>query len=243
MRSNAVARSPSSSFARVDHRLVEAAAGDPLGRALEPQDPLRVQRCEQIAGDDGEEQADQARKEEPSLDQLQARDRVGERVAEQDHDALVLERNRHLGEAAAAPVDGAALEPRGCASPSSATGSRATSSDADGVRVAEDERLVLEDRVDDDAGLEDGGRPLGELLLAADLRRVVARDSLRVHLQLVELRVHELGLERGHDDQIDEAERAGDDDEQRERESKPDPAEPGAAHVSAPGSGSRRRAR
>ena len=71
---------------------------------------------------------------------------------------------------------------------------------------------------------------------------VVARDGLRVYLQLVELRVHELGLERGHDDQIDEAERAGDDDEQRERESKPDPAEPGAAHVSAPGSDSRRRA-
>ena len=103
--------------ARVDHRLVEAAAGDSLGRALEPQDPLRVQRCEQIARDDGEEQADQAGEEQSPLDQLQARDRVGERVAEQDHDALVLERDRHLGEAAAAPRRRCRARARDCASP------------------------------------------------------------------------------------------------------------------------------
>ena len=83
----------------------------------------------QIADDDGEEQADQAREQQPALDQLQARDRIGERVAEQDHDALVLERNRHLGEAPAPPLDGAALEPRACASHAAQSDSRATSSD------------------------------------------------------------------------------------------------------------------
>ena len=43
--------------ARVDHRLVEAAARDPLGRPLEPQDPLRMHRCDQIPGDDRRREA------------------------------------------------------------------------------------------------------------------------------------------------------------------------------------------
>ena len=56
----------------------------------------------------------------------------------------------------------------------------------------------------------------------ADLGLVQARDCLRVLLELVELGVDELGLERRDDDQVDDAERAGDDDQQRQRQPEPD---------------------
>ena len=55
---------------------------------------------------------------------------------------------------------------------------------------------------------------------------VEARDPLRVLLELVELRIDELRLERGDDDQVDDAERAGDDEEERQRQAEADAAEP-----------------
>ena len=46
--------------ARVDHRLVEGAAGDPLGRALEPPDPAGVHRRQGISGHHREQQPNRA---------------------------------------------------------------------------------------------------------------------------------------------------------------------------------------
>src|SRR5215213_4715876 len=229
--------------AGVHDRLVEAAAGYPLGGPLEPADPRRVDRRRAVPHHDGEEKPEQTGDQEASLDQVEAGDRVVEGVAEQDHDAVVLERNRHLREAATAAVDRAAFHPTRL---DRLEGERIPG-DIEGrgrVRVAEDEWLVLEDRVHDDPRLEKPCGPLGELLLAPDLIRVVAGDRLRVLLELVELRVHELRLERGDDDQVDDAERPGDHDEERQREPEPDPAQDRTAHgaLSAPGTGNRRRA-
>ena len=176
---------------------------------------------------------------------LQARERIGERVAEQDHDALGLERHGHLGEPAAAALDGAALERTRCRDRSSAIGSRATSRDDAVFESPKTNGWSCEDRVDDDARLEDRGRALGEL--PARCRRcvsVVARHaSCASSSSWSSFALTSSVLERGDDDQVDDAERAGDDDEQRQRQPEPDAADPRPAHVSAPGSDSRRRAR
>ena len=228
-------------MAGVDDRLVEAAARDPLGRALEPQDPRRVHRCEQIADDDGEEQPDQAGDEQPPLDQIQARERVGERVAEQDHDrprSRAGPRPRRSCGRAGRPCRARA---RGSVSPRARDRIACNVERRGRVRVAEDERLVLEHRVDDDARLEDGGRPLGELLLA---RRPASR-SRRATVFASSSSWSSFAFTSsvssdGHDDQVDDAERAGDDEQQREREPKPDPRTRRRT-LSARGSGSRRR--
>jgi hypothetical protein len=197
MRSNAIARSPSSSFPVVDHRLVEAAAGDSLGRALEPQDPLRVQRCQQVARDDGG-RAGRSGSQKRSRRSISFRLEIGS--ASESLSRITTPSfssgDRHLGEAAASPVDGSALEHAIARRPPRDR----IAGDVErrrGVRVAEDERLVLQDRVNNDPGLEDGGGPLRKLLLTADLRGVVARHGLCVLLQLVELRVRRAPLERG----------------------------------------------
>ena len=231
MRSNACARSPSSSLPVS----VTGSSKRPPAIRSAARSSRRIRfactDAAEIADDDGEEEPDQTREQEPPLDQLQARDRVCQRVAEQDHDTLVLERNRHLGEAAAATLGRAALDrararrqPRGRI-PGDVERRRR-------VRVAEDEGLLLEDRVDDDPSLEDRRRLLGELLVADALifaAAIDARDVARVLFEPVELRVDQLRLERRDDDQIDDAERAGDDDEKRQRQAEADAAKPRTA--------------
>ena len=75
--------------------------------------------------------------------------------------------------------------------------------------------------------------------LPISFSRAYARATLRVLLELVELRVDQLRLERQDDDQIDDAE-ASRRQRQRQRQAKADPAKPGTAPGhSALGSGSR----
>ena len=114
--------------ARVHHRLVESAAGDPLGCALEPPDPACVHRRQGVAGHDREQKPDHARDQQPPFDQMQTRERIRERVAEQDHGARVPRgaRPRQTTARRARPSPVAASRVRGSRS---AIGSRSTSSD------------------------------------------------------------------------------------------------------------------
>ncbi len=104
MRSKASPARPSSSWPRVDDRLVEAAARDPLRGALEPADPARVHRRERVAEHERRTSEPDQRRRASSRrwTNCDARERVGERVAEQDHDVrLGVDRHRHLCEPAA----------------------------------------------------------------------------------------------------------------------------------------------
>ena len=56
--------------ARVHDRLVEAPAGDPLGGALEPPDPARVQRGGGIADQNANNEPDQPGDEQAPLDEM-----------------------------------------------------------------------------------------------------------------------------------------------------------------------------
>ena len=72
----------------VDDRLVEAAAGDAVGRTLEAPDSPGVHGGGGKAEHERDHESDQPGEDQPPLDELDARERVGERVAQQDVHAL-----------------------------------------------------------------------------------------------------------------------------------------------------------
>ena len=217
--------------AGVDDRLVELPDGDPLGGTLEPGDPACVHRGERIAGNRSEQQADQAGDEQLPLDEIDAGERVRRRRSHEEDTARLVVRNCRLGELAAAAVHGPALA---LARLDRAQCDR-VALDVEGrprVRVAEDQQALLEQGVDDDARLDHGCAGLGVDLLgeASEIVLVAPRQRGRVVFELVELGAHELGLERGHDDQVDDTERAGDHEQQRQRQPQPDAPDRGAHH-------------
>ena len=206
---------------RVHDRLVEGAAGDPLSGALEPPDSACVHRRQGIAGHDREQQPDQTRNQEPPLDQMQACERIRERVAEHDHRART-GRERNLRVQAPVALDRPALQLSGRGGPERDR----VALDVARVRrarIALDQDDALELRVDDDPGREERRRLRREVLLPADVRLVAPRNRPGVLLELVELGVHELRLERGHHDQVHDRKHA-----RRRRERAPARAEAGS---------------
>ena len=95
--------------ALVDDRLFEATGGDPLDGALEPADPARVHRRSPVADDEREDEADQAGDQQPPLDEMEARKRVDERIAEQHDGVCRAHRYGDLRESALAPLDRSTL--------------------------------------------------------------------------------------------------------------------------------------
>ena len=94
---------------RVVERLVEAAAGDPVGRALQAADPAREDRGAAEAEDQRGEQGREAGDEQPVLDEMDAAERVVERAREEQDVPGVADRKRHLGVSLVAPRDGSVL--------------------------------------------------------------------------------------------------------------------------------------
>ena len=234
-------------MAAVDDRLVEAAARDAVGRALEPADPARVQRRERVADARARtSEADHAGDEQAPLDEVDARERSDERVAEQDD-------RPGSGDAAPRPRRSAA-SPRSTVPRAATRRSRRPQRDRVALDVADEvaSRVAVgaassrrsSDVVDDDPGVHDPP-PVAATLLprSADVglgdRLATVRASC---LELVELRVDERRLERRDDDQVDDRERAGDDERAaRARAASRMPLT--RARIIARGSGSRRRAR
>ena len=77
--------------ARVDDRLAEIAARDPVGGALQPADPAREDRRRRIADEEGGGESDQTRDDEPAANEMDAPEGVMQRGAQQD-DGTVDER-------------------------------------------------------------------------------------------------------------------------------------------------------
>ena len=73
---------------RVGNRLPEIAARDPLGGALEPSQPTGEHRRRAVADDQGRDERDQARDQEPSAYLVNVGQRVVERGAEEQHIGL-----------------------------------------------------------------------------------------------------------------------------------------------------------
>ena len=108
----------------VHDRLVEAAARDAVGSALEPPDSAREDAREREADQGGRGERDQAGEQQPALDE---RDRV-ERVLDRggDEQDAVAPRVSDLAEARAVPSDDASLD-LPCARPLAGRSGRSTS--------------------------------------------------------------------------------------------------------------------
>ena len=125
IRSNASASSPSSSPPRVHDRLVEAPAGDPVGRALEPADAAREDRGAAVAEQRARQQRHAARGEqEAPLDELDVRERVAERRRQEQHVPLLRVRARPPRRTAPRRADRAVLQAAGRRRAQIAIGSR-----------------------------------------------------------------------------------------------------------------------
>ena len=95
----------------VDDRLVERPLRDPVGRALQPAEPARVDRGDREAEHDGDQQRDDGRVEQPPLDERDRRELVGERAREEHHVARGEQRHGDLGVLAAVVADAGAHGP------------------------------------------------------------------------------------------------------------------------------------
>src|SRR5204862_5557573 len=83
--------------AAVADRLVEPAAGDSLGRALEPADPPRKQPGAAVAEKERDQEGDSGSEQEPALHVMNARQLALQRVAEHEHVGVSRERNSRFG--------------------------------------------------------------------------------------------------------------------------------------------------
>ena len=179
----------------IDDRLVEAPAGDALDGALEPPDPARVQRSGAIADDQPENEPDQSRDQQSPLDEMHARQRIDERVAEQDDDVGSGDGNRNLGVPALLPLDGGTLRhPARRRPPRDLVALHVSGRRR--VRVPVD-RQQLRRRIDHDEDhdprVHDRRSPLGIGLIARDLGLQALGDRVRVLLELAQLRVRPAG--------------------------------------------------
>jgi hypothetical protein len=78
--------------------------------------------------------------------------------------------------------------------------------------------LLREDRVDDDPGTDSVGRVRGELPRAHVVRPDVGEQPGDEPAQVADLAVDQPALERRDDDEVDDRQRAGDDEQEREAE-------------------------
>ena len=212
---------------RDDDGLVEAAAGDAVGGALEPPDAAREHGGEAVAEQRRDEQRRHGGEEDAPLHQLDVRERVAERRGEEDHGAARgVERERDLGVALVVPRD-RALRGRdrgGCLQRDRVVlhvGRRPLL-----ARVGDHRQRVERQRVvDDDACVRARG-DVAEAL--ADVEPQVGRaedgdveggrDRLARAAQGVDLRGDEVPLEARDDDRVHDPERDRDDERQRERQ-------------------------
>ena len=211
--------------ARVDHRLVEASARDPLGRPLEPQDAL-AHAAMRPGSRRRRRRAGAIRPANRSRRSISFRLAIG---SASESLSRITTPSFSSGIATSANRRAAArrrcrARACGCASPRSAIGSRATSSDAAVFESPNTNGWFCRIEKTTTRAWKTEATCSANSCSLPTWVCVVARDVLRVRLELVELGVDELVLERGDDDQVDDAERAGDDDGQREREPEPDPA-------------------
>ncbi|MER3411198.1 MAG: hypothetical protein C4305_01910 [Thermoleophilia bacterium] len=92
----------------VDHRLIEPAARDTLGRPLELPNAAREEPGAGVADDEHDEEDDPASDEQPLTHQPHLAQRLLERCREKQDRSILAHRHRCLGEAGAGPLQHAA---------------------------------------------------------------------------------------------------------------------------------------
>ena len=241
--------------------LAEVAARDALGCAFEPAQAPCEHRGRAVADRNRRQQRDHAGDQEPPTDLVDVCKRVVEGGAQEQH-VSTSERLRGLGKALFPPLD---RPRRGPTRPGRFQHDRVTGQIGrrDAVRVRKRDQGVLvelaevaDTRVGARSGVLQGQVEVGRVCLLH-----LAPDRGQRLAELLHLGMHEVALERGDDDHVDEPERGRDDDRQREAEPRTDaservhPAFPrrparcarggdsGGARLIGRGSGSRRRAR
>jgi hypothetical protein len=189
-----------------------------------------VQRGAGVPEQNGEHQCDQAADEQAPLDEVDARQLLGEGTDQEkdDRPAVCPERDRDLGEPGVRARDDAALRTRRDCRPLG----QGVVLHVDGTAGAgvgdhgERGRIGPEDVVDDDTHVEHRDAGIRAVLPLREVESLDASaDRHSVALQLVELRVDEAALERRHDDQVGHRERSCDHAEQRERQAEADAAD------------------
>ena len=227
MRSNACASSPTSSRPESTTGSLEVARGDAVGRPLEPPQAPGEERRGGPAGEDGEAERDEARPDEPRPDEVDVLHRRPERRRE-EQDVAVPVGHRRLGERLAGARDDA---PRGCERPRGPERDR-VGDDVRGeprpARVGDDEerrasRRARRGEEDGPARVRRARRVVDEVLVGRP--RLGGRDLVGRLGEEREPAVHEPVLERRDEGDPDDAERAGDDDGQREAEPRADAPE------------------
>ena len=98
--------------APIDHRLVEAAGGDPLRSVLEPPQPAGKRPGSAVADHEGQEQRQRPGREQPAADELDVPERVVQR-RRQEHDRSGRRRDRDLGVPLPTAVHGPVGAPQG----------------------------------------------------------------------------------------------------------------------------------
>jgi hypothetical protein len=215
--------------AAVDHGLVEAAAGDPVGGALHAPDPPREQARGAEAEEDRDAQGGCSRDEQPPLHLPHARHGVLQRRDEEHRGIRLADRHGHLGVAHPVPRDhacGRAAEPR---RPRRKEVVGHIDRHVLGIAANAERRPAPRalHRVDHDPRVHERrvfGRPVLDLLRARGLGMVeredgeVRRHRRRAARLLVDLRVGQVPLQRRNDHDPGHAERDRDDERERRGE-------------------------
>jgi len=104
-----VGKPPQLPAAAVAHRLVEAPAGDPVCRALEPADAAREPPRPPVAEQQRNQKTGARSEQQPSLHLVHARELILKRVGQKQCDGLIRDVDRRFGIAKVSTLDGSVL--------------------------------------------------------------------------------------------------------------------------------------
>jgi hypothetical protein len=208
-------------------RFVELPGSDPLRRRLQSTEPAREEPRADVADPERAGKRERARDQQALPEEPDRGERLVQRCRNEQHRVRPRHRRHGLREPAA-PVDR-----RSADRPTRRRGEqrKAVPLDVRGPRaprVADDDERGRRSEmvVDDDARVRALRRALEEVGPEEAIGGKLSRQPVRCALELREPRVDEAVLERRDDDQIDEAERTGQDGEKGEAQPGADSAEP-----------------
>ena len=195
-------------------RLLEVAGRDPVGRTLEPPDAAREDRGGAEADDERQPERDEPRPEQAHPYQVDVLEGVSERRCEEEHVAVAVG-DRDFGIGVPAALHAAALDARagGGAQRNRVENDVLREREMGGVEDRRERRLSAAERVEvHDPRVGRPGLLVDEVLVGR--RGNFPRDRPRRGRKLRQPPVDETPLERRHECDPDDGERAGDDDRQ-----------------------------